>query len=313
MRRKYGSIGTRALSAFFALLPSTAALAHADAPPAPHDLWSAWTLDPFVTLPLAFVAVLYSIGLSRQWRRAGTGRGPKRWQAATFLGGMLALVLALVWPLDALGEALFTAHMAQHVLLVAVVPPLMVVGAPMAPLMRGLPAAWRRRLVGWGRQGWWRAAWRRLSAPGAAALLHGVALWAWHAPAAFQAALANEAVHIAEHASFLFTGLLFWWAIVRSGRVPELGFGVGILWMLVTVIHSGLLGALITFAPMPLYPAYANRAAAWGLTLLEDQQLAGLVMWVPGGMIYLVAGVALMAAWLKALERRAQRAPGLLR
>ena len=294
-------------------LSSTAARAHAGAPPAPHDFWTAWTLDPLVTLPLALLIGLYSIGLSRQWKRAGVGRGPKPWQAAAFLGGMLALVLALVWPLDALGDALFTAHMAQHVLLVAVAPPLIVVSAPTAPLMRGLPGAWRHRVMRWGRRGWWRAAWRRLSAPGMAALLHGVALWAWHAPAAFEAALSNEAIHIAEHACFLSTGLLFWWAVVRAGRAPEPGFGAGVFWMLVTVIHSGLLGALITFAPVPLYPDYGDRAAAWGLTLIEDQQLAGLVMWVPGGMIYLVAGVALMAVWLRVLERRAQRTPGLLR
>ncbi len=113
-------------------------------------------------------------------------------------------------------------------------------------------------------------------------------------------------MHTLQHASFLGTGLLFWWALFH-GREGRMGYGAAVFYLFATAMHSGALGALLTFAPSPWYPAYDGATAAWGLTPLEDQQLAGLIMWIPAGLSYLVAGLALVAAWMRESERRTAR------
>ncbi|PYK35494.1 MAG: cytochrome c oxidase assembly protein, partial [Verrucomicrobia bacterium] len=128
---------------------------------------------------------------------------------------------------------------------------------------------------------------------------------AWHAPALFEATLENESIHALQHASFLFSALLFWWAVIH-GRKRALGFGLAVLYMFTTALHSGLLGALLTFANSVWYPGYAERTAAWGLTPLEDQQIGGLIMWIPAGLVYIAAGLALFAGWLRESEMRAR-------
>jgi cytochrome c2 len=133
-----------------------------------------------------------------------------------------------------------------------------------------------------------------------------VVLWIWHAPGLFQAALASEPVHALQHLSFLASALLFWWALIH-GRQGQMGYGPAVLYLFTTSMHSGALGALLTFAPAPWYPAYGENAAAWGLTAVEDQQLAGLIMWVPAGAVYLLAGLGLFASCLRELERRGRR------
>ncbi|MDT7604479.1 MAG: putative rane protein, partial [Acidobacteriota bacterium] len=119
----------------------------------------------------------------------------------------------------------------------------------------------------------------------------------------FQATLRSEWVHTAQHLSFLVSALLFWWALVH-GRQGLMGYGAGVLYMFTTMVHSGLLGALITFAGTVWYPAYGGLTASWGLTPLEDQQLGGLIMWIPAGLVYIVAGLALFAGWLRESESR---------
>src|SRR3546814_562712 len=138
-------------------------------------------------------------------------------------------------------------------------------------------------LGGWATRPPFRPVWRRLSGLPAATALQGLALWIWHAPSAFQAALGSDLIHFAEHATMPAAALLFWWVLARSGDPARPGLGAGALCALVTLVHCGFLGALITFAPTPLYPAYGDSAAEWGLPPLEDQQLAGLIMWIPGG------------------------------
>ncbi len=129
----------------------------------------------------------------------------------------------------------------------------------------------------------------------------------WHIPQLFQATLTNDFVHAMQHISFLGSALLFWWAVVH-GPQRALGYGVAMLYLLSTAMHSGLLGALLTFARTVWYPAYENGGTeTWGLTALEDQQLGGLVMWAPAGVIYIVAGLILFAAWMREIERRASR------
>ncbi|HEX2188904.1 MAG TPA: cytochrome c oxidase assembly protein, partial [Longimicrobiaceae bacterium] len=159
---------------------------------------------------------------------------------------------------------------------------------------------------GWARGGRVRAAWGALTAPSAAWLLHAAAIWLWHLPALYQATLASDAVHGLQHLSFLGTALLFWWALAH-GRRGRTGYGAAVLALFTTALHSGGLGALLTFSPRPWYPAYAESTAAWGLTPLEDQQLAGLIMWIPAGVSYLIAGLLLLAGWMRESERRAVR------
>lgn len=288
-----------------ALLPAPAP-AHAGRPLQPHDLWAAWSLDPLVLAALFAGGWLYARGVERMWRRAGAGRGVRRWQAGCFAAGWAALLLALVSPLHPLGEVLFSAHMAQHELLVAVAAPLLVLGRPLVPLLWAVPVPWRRAAGRWAKTRSVRAGWRALSAPLVAWLLHAAALWLWHLPAAYQAALRIPAVHAAQHAAFLGTGLLFWWALFH-GRDGRMGYGAAVFYLFATAMHGGALGALLALSPTPWYPAYEGVTAAWGLTPLEDQQLAGLIMWIPGGLSYLVAGLALLAAWMRESERRAAR------
>lgn len=275
----------------YGLLVSGPAAAHAPASMAPETLWHTWTLDPLVLVPLLLAGWLYARGLRRLWTRAGGGRGIRYGHALSFALGMAVLFVALVSPLDALGEALLSAHMAQHGLLVALAPPLLLVGKPGVVFAWALPAPARKNFLG-------SAAWRALacfgnalSRPLPAAVLHGLALWLWHAPAAFDAAVANYTLHAIEHVSFFGTALLFWRAILdaRSSRRAAAALGA----TFATLMHGGLLGALITLAPYPLYLWYVDRTAAWGWSPLEDQQLAGLLMWVPLGVVYLGACLVL--------------------
>jgi putative membrane protein len=195
--------------------------------------------------------------------------------------------------------------MVQHLLLMLVAAPLLVLGAPPVAIAWAVPQAWRRDL---GR--WWRrqkglsSLWRLLTHPAVVWTLHAMALWLWHLPFLYQAALGSELVHALEHGSFLGTALLFWWVVAQRGHHSRMGYGLGLLFTFTTAMHSGLLGALLTFARQAWYPAYAESAPAWGLTILEDQQLAGAIMWLPAGVIYLVATLALLGLWLQAMEKR---------
>ncbi|HET8726375.1 MAG TPA: cytochrome c oxidase assembly protein [Alphaproteobacteria bacterium] len=299
---------TKALPALLALLAAIGAaapvFAHADHPPAPHDLWTTWTFDPWALVPMALTAAAYACGVHRMWRRAGLGCGIRIWQAASFAAGYVFLLVALVSPLDGLGEALFSAHMAQHVVLMTLAAPLIILGLPLPAMLLGLPPSWRHRLLVLGRSAPWRSAWSFLGLPFVAAFLQLAVLWSWHAPALFQATLASDLVHGVMHASMLGAALLFWWAALPLGRRRRPAFLSAAFSIAVTLKLSGLLGALLSFAGTPLYPAYEGHSEAWGLTLLEDQQLAGLIMWVSGGPIYIVACIALMALWFRTLEAR---------
>ena len=195
-------------------------LAHDGLPPEPHDLWTAWSRDPLVWLALAAVGGSYLRGVRALWARAGAGHGLRRWQAMAYAGGIGTLAVALLSPLDALGGALLSAHMAQHLLLIAVAAPLLVLGQPTLALLWAVPEHRRRQL---GR--WWlqtpaiRSAWAVLTLPLVAWLLHTAALWAWHAPPLYQAALDVPMLHGVEHISFLGTALLFWWTALAPGPV----------------------------------------------------------------------------------------------
>lgn len=271
-------------------------LAHTGQPPLPHDLWSSWNLDPLLLVALVVAAEAYRRG------RAGSRRRDV-WRARCFAGVLVALFVALVSPLDALGSALASAHMVQHVLLVLVAAPLLAVSAPTSALLRGSPlrvrraARWRRR------GGVGPALLRPLGHPAAAWLLHVAALWFWHASVPYDAALRSEALHVLEHASFLVTGLVFWRVVIGARFAGRVSQGLGVLLVFGMAMQSVLLSVLLTFARTPWYSGYATTTTPWGLDQLADQQLAGAIMWVPAGVVYVGVALSLMVSWLRAIER----------
>jgi putative membrane protein len=291
-------------------LAAKPALAHPVAPLTPADLWATWTWEPGVVLPLLLTALLYGLGLRRLWSM-DIGIGIRGLEAAAFAGGWLTLAVALVSPLHALGGALFSAHMAQHELLIGVSAPLLVLGRPLIPFLWALPPNWRRRAGSITRQSPVRSIWHVLTRPAVAFGLHAVALWVWHLPGPYQSTLNSELMHTAQHASFIFTALLFWWTIFAA-RHSTLGYGGGVFYLFATALQTGALGALLTFAPTLWYPAYAGTSGAWGLSALEDQQLGGLVMWIPGSLPYLAAALLLLVRWLRESEARSMRHFGSL-
>ena len=273
------------------LLGLPAAQAH-EAAAAPF----AWSFEPWVLACLGISALLYVLGLRRLWSHAGAARGVGAWPAAAFAAGWLTLVAALVSPLDALGARLFSAHMVQHELLMVVAAPLLVLGRPLVAWTWALPMAARRGVGAWTRHPLWSRPWRAITAPLGAWLLHALALWVWHVPALFDAALADAAVHALQHASFLAGALVFWWSVL--GRTAPHACGAAVASLFTTLLHTAALGALLSLAAAPWYAAYADGAAGFGLTALEDQQLGGLVMWMPAGFGYLVAALVLVARLL---------------
>lgn len=270
------------------------ALAHSSAATAGAEPASTWTLDPLVIVPLLLAAALYAAGVGTARRRSGLGRGVRARETAAFAAGMAALFFALVWPLDALGEALFSAHMAQHLVLMNLAAPLLLLGAPLPAMFRALPASWRRALGALLASRAWRAGWRRISGAAAATLLQQVALWAWHTPRGMAAALENDAVHIAMHASLLAAALLFWSAVLHPGRRRH---WAALAALAATLKVSGLVCIVLLLLPGVRYPAYGGSAAAWGLSPLEDEQLGWGLMMVVGSTSHLVAAVALFARW----------------
>lgn len=263
--------------------------------------------DLAIAAMLAASLSLYVTGLVRLWRSAGRGHGIRAVNVAAFGGGIVALIVALLSPLDALSDVLFSAHMGQHELLMLVAAPLLVMGKPWLTAAWALPERWRRQSLAALQQPLARGPWRVITAPVTILVLHALALWVWHIPLLFDHALENETVHAVQHLSFFVTAALFWWALVQ-GRYGRAGYGAGVLFVFMTAMHSGILGALITFAERLWYPVHEGRTRAAGLDPLQDQQLAGLLMWIPAGVILMVLGLGFLAAWLGESERRARRA-----
>jgi putative membrane protein len=248
---------------------------------------------------LLISGLLYATGQYRMSRRGARIRPAER---AAFWVGWLVMLTAVLPPLDGWAVQRFSAHMLQHELLMLVGVPLMIAGRPIATWLWGVPDTVRpgasRVLQGRPVGGLWR--W--LTAPLLAWALHGLAVWVWHVPRLYDLAVRSESVHALQHAIFVGTSALFWWGLVY-GRYGRAGYGASVFYVFTTVVHTGLLGAVFTLIQMPLYSVYAERAP----DPVADQQLAGLVMWVPSGIILTLAGIGLFAAWLGEAERRARR------
>ncbi len=260
------------LSFLWVLLPAPA-LAHAAGE-------SGWTIDLWSAGLLALSAGLYLAGF-RRWRAR---------RAALFWAGWAVVAAALLSPLYDLAEDSFTAHMLEHELLMFVAAPLLVASRPLGVLLAPLPSGARR---GWGRF------WAALTGPMVATALHGAALWVWHAPALFDATLTNRAVHALQHLSLFGTALLFWWAVLVGRGAAATGRAM--LGLFVTALHSTLLAALMTLSPVPWY-AYGYAYGGDPAAALADQQAAGLIMWVPGGLAYMGVALWLLARWLGGSE-----------
>lgn len=277
-------------------LPSPA-LAHAVAAhEGPPTLATAWRLSPLVIAPLSLLVILYAGGATRLWLRARARDGRALREAAAFAAGTASLFLATVWPLDALGEWSLAAHMAQHMILLALVPPLLMAAQPRATIAHALPGTLSKHLHRAGRG----AVSAGLGALALATIAHIGVMWAWHLPAATTAALDSDPLHWVMHASFLLAGMWFWYALWHRLREPQLGVTPALIAIVAVMMQMGVLGALLTFSARPLYPVYVERAPALGLDVLADQQLAGLVMWVPACLPYVIGGLWLAARALKA-------------
>lgn len=257
-----------------------------------------WHWRPDVLLVLLAFGAAYVRG----WRRL-RGRGHRhlapRWRLAAYLGGLMAVALALLSPLEHLAEVLFTAHMLQHQLLLMVAPPLLLLGNPFPLVMWGLPRRLRQPVGrALGRQGAARAAWRLLTWMPVAGLLYALNLSAWHVPVAYEAALRNGIVHDVEHLAFFGTAVLFWWPIVNPApRLHRLrgglhyGYRIGYL-ILATGLNT-FLGAVLGLSERVIYPSYAAAPGLFGLSPVDDQALGGGVMW-SGGHMFLIGILVLL-------------------
>jgi cytochrome c oxidase assembly factor CtaG len=279
------------LLASAALLAAAPAAAHTGGG---HAHGPGWTLDPTITVPLALAALLFAIGFVRLRARARRGRPGLARQAWVYALGWLTLAGALVSPLHEAGERSFTMHMIEHELLMLVAALLLVAARPGPVLLWGLPRAGRRFFAGAARL----PLWSYLTEPVTATVIQSVVILAWHTPSLFDRALAHEGWHIAQHLSFVIGALLFWWAMLH--RASEV---LAAICLFVTSLVGGALGALMALSASPWYAQYAAMGMTpEGLSPAQDQQLAGLIMWIPGGLFHLAAALLFLARWLARKE-----------
>lgn len=281
-------------------------VAHQGPALAPSQAWAAWNGDPLVLLATGAAAGLYLYGWWRTRRRRQPGR--------PLLGalGLAALAVAVVSPLDALAATLASAHMVQHMVLILVAAPLLVAGGAPGTMVRGLPPPLRRAAGTARRSAAVRTVVGTLRRPVTAWALHAGALWVWHSAVLYQEALRSHWVHGLEHVSFVATALLFW-SVVLGARGRVTSPAPALLLVFTMALQGVVLSALLTFSPVPWYPAYAESTRAWGLDPLLDQQLAGVTMWVPGGLVYLGAALVLLAALMRQAGAPSPPPPGSFR
>lgn len=252
-----------------------------------------------VLIGLAVLHLVFRRGMLHLQRTSGSvNAAPSVLRTVAFIGGEMALAIALASPLERLSEESLTLHMVQHLLLIIVAPVLFVLARPRRSLAAAFPQA-TRFLARYG-GGVIGTHFRVFRHPLRAAMLHSVVLWLWHLPAAFNVAVENIYWHMAEHACFLITAIVFWSSILRAGRVRS-AFPAAFLALTVTVILGGMLGAWLSLAPELIY-ARAGLGRHFGLDPIADQQLAGLLMWVPAGLVYMAVALFLTAAFLRGVE-----------
>jgi putative membrane protein len=285
-------LGVRFVAGAALTLVAMPAFAHGN-----HEHGLGWTLSPELLVPLALGLVVYVTGWLRLAKRASNPPAG----ATTFLSGWIVLTLALTSPLHEAGERSFTMHMIEHELIMLVATLLLAVGNSGAILAWGLPRPLRVALGG----SWkspLQALWKRLTEPVTATAVQAVVMWAWHAPPLFDRALESAGWHMAQHFSFFASSLLFWRAMLHP-RERGSGYGVSAACLFATSLIGGALGALMSLSSSPWYSQYAAMGMTGiGLDPIDDQRLAGLIMWIPGGLVHGAAALALAYKWLKASE-----------
>jgi cytochrome c oxidase assembly factor CtaG len=263
-----------------------------------HPELPGWSFEPWAVIPLALSLLLYLCGFARLLRRADNSASAVRRNAMLFILGWLVLAGATMSPLHEGGERSFTLHMIEHELIMLVAAPLIVLSRPLGTMIWSIPGGARSGLSTWARRGMLYWLWRHATTPVTATVVQILVIWLWHAPALFELALRHDGWHIVQHICFLLSALLFWWAML-FGRVGRAGYGVAAMCLFITSLAGGALGALMTFAVSPWYADYAAMGMGLlGLTPEEDQQLAGLLMWIPGGMIHAGAALVMLIRWL---------------
>lgn len=256
-----------------------------------------WSFEPAVLIGVVVAAAVYL----RWWRAARTPREPHPpgfGRLALFVAGLLAVLAALVSPIDVLGEQLMVMHMVQHILLLDIAPILLILGLTKV-LLR--PATRRLALVE-RRAGF-------LAHPAFAVIAYAGFMWLWHIPAMYDLALRHANIHVLEHACFFAAGALYWWHLVSPIRSRMRLGGMGpVTYMVSTKLLVGILGLVLAFAPTAIYPFYAHHPHYWGLSPREDQNMAGLVMALEQSIVMGIALVVLFVQMLTESEREAQRA-----
>jgi cytochrome c oxidase assembly factor CtaG len=258
--------------------------------------------EPGMLVPMLAAAGIYAAGFVRLRRRSGPGRGELDRRGRIFAGGMAVLALATLSPLHALGARSFTAHMAEHELIMLGAAPLMVWSRPLGVMIWAFPPAARQGLAAVPRNGVVSSLWRIFTDPLLATVLQAAALWIWHLPSLFDMALRSEGWHAAQHLCFFVSALFFWSAMLSPRRSPWTAAAL----LFATSMITGALGAFMALSESPWYAPYAAMGlAAFGLTPSQDQELAGVLMWVPGGLFHAIVAIAMLAPALRApAERR---------
>ena len=247
-----------------------------------------WPFDPWMLLALLVTAGVYSRGWLLLHRRDAS-----RWPASrlvAFCGGLLTLFLALCSPIETFTSLFLQVHMLQHLLLMMVAPPLLWLGAPAFPLLLGLPQFVRTYgIAPLFRSRGLRRAFGRLTHPAPAWVLFAAATWIWHLPPFYECALNFDGWHYFQHISFLATGLIFWYPVIRPfPSRPRWSLWLLVPYLILADVQNTLLAAWLTFSSSPLYPYYATRPRLGNLSVLDDQAASGVLMWVPGSLIYLI-------------------------
>ena len=270
--------------------------------------WHGWSIQP----PLAYVvvaAMLYWVG-GRRYSRAARTREP--WPEIAFALGLLTIVLALESPVDTYADQLFWMHMVQHVLLLSVAPPLILLGRPWPRMWLGLPIRSRTRIGRTLARSPWTAGLRALARPWPSWLLFNLAFLGWHIPVAYDETLRSQPVHDLEHAMFFFTGLLFWAHVVDPGPLrSHLTWPARTGYLVGAMIVGWILAVTLVIVQHPIYAPYAALAhRPGGISAMSDQQLAAGVMWVPGSLPYALTLFIGLYRWLDP-ERRTKPRPAL--
>lgn len=294
----------RILLVLFAVLFGVSSGAEAHGIDADADT-SAPTILPWLQAVCIVAAILaYARGVIRIRSEAGPDRVVSRSQTAAFGLAIGLFVLILSPEVDEVTDALFSAHMAQHLVLMLFIPPLLVWSRPVLVMIWGLPRMWRKGFARSPSMQRIRSAVALLMQPLIVATLFLGAFSFWHLPRPYAWSLSNEWIHAFEHLSFLVTAIMFWTLVIEPSGRRQMGYIPTMLYVAAIAVLSGLPGALMILSPVVLFKAHGNAASAWGLTLLADQQIAGLIMWVPAGVFFLVPIAWLFVKALQSTEHR---------